>query len=305
MKFKKIIAVSLASLCMITGFSGAATVKADQVETPYLSLGADLDASEKATVLDLLDVDENKLDDYIVVTVTNQEEHDYLGAYLDDSLIGTRALSSVVVEHRPKGTGIDVKTNNITYCTTGMYQNALVTAGVKNAEIRVAGPYNITGTAALVGAMKAYSAMTGKSIEPENATAATEELITTSELGESIGDQTQAENLIGAVKDIIVSEDITNPEKIQAVIEDTAEELRVSLSPEDIEKIKSLMKKISELDLDVEALKEQAKDLYKRLENLDLNLNLNIDKEEVKGFLDTLLSWFQKAFEQLKSWLAN
>lgn len=303
MKFKKIIAATLASVCILTGFLQTAPVLADQVEAPYLSLGADLNASEKATVLDLLDVDADQLDNYIVVTVTNQEEHDYLGAYLDDSLIGTRALSSVVVERRPKGEGISVKTNNITYCTTGMYQNALVTAGLKNAEIRVAGPFAITGTAALVGAMKAYSAMTGESIQPENATAATEELITTSELGEAIGDQTQAENLIGAVKDIIVSEEITSPEKIQAVIEDTAEDLKISLTQEDLEKIKGLMKKISSLDLDVQALKEQAKDLYERLENL--NLNLNIDKEEVKGFLDTILSWFQKALEQIREWLAN
>ena len=60
---------------------------------------------------------------------------------MDASVIGSRALSSVVVEKKEAGTGIKVKTQNITYCTTGMYQNALATAGLENAEIRVAGPF--------------------------------------------------------------------------------------------------------------------------------------------------------------------
>ena len=37
-----------------------------------------------------------------------------------------------------------------------MYENALTTAGVTDATVTVAGPFNITGTAALVGAMNAY-----------------------------------------------------------------------------------------------------------------------------------------------------
>ena len=129
-------------------------------------------------------------------------------------------MSSVVVEKKEEGTGIKVKTSNISYCTTGMYQNALATAGLENAEVRVAGPFNISGTAALVGAMKAYGEMTGETINPENADAATEELVITSELGESLGEQEQAEALIGAVKDIIVAEEVEEPEKIEAVIDE-------------------------------------------------------------------------------------
>ena len=216
----------------------------------------------------------------MVVTVTNQDEHNYLDAYMDASVIGSRALSSVVVEKKEAGTGIKVKTQNITYCTTGMYQNALATAGLENAEIRVAGPFQISGTAALVGAMKAYGAMTGETIAPENAEAATEELVTTSELGETLQDQSKAEELIGVVKDVIVSEDITEPEKIEAVIDEAAQKLEIELAEEDKAKISSLMEKIGDLDLDVDALKEQAQDLYEKLEGLDLN----ISQEQVDGF---------------------
>ena len=92
---------------------------------PYVSLGADLNASERATVLSLLGVTEEQLQNYTVVTVTNAEEHEYLDSYMDSSVIGTRALSSALVTGREAGNGIQVTTKNISYCTVGMYQNAL------------------------------------------------------------------------------------------------------------------------------------------------------------------------------------
>ena len=39
---------------------------------------------------------------------------------------------------------------------------------MKNADVTVAGPFNISGTAALVGAMEAYENMTGDVIQPDN-----------------------------------------------------------------------------------------------------------------------------------------
>lgn len=298
MKIKRILTAVLAAVTLSSSISSAIPVQADQVDAPYLALGADLSETEKSTVLKLLEVDPAKLDQYMVVTVTNQDEHNYLDAYMDASVIGSRALSSVVVEKKEAGTGIKVKTQNITYCTTGMYQNALATAGLENAEIRVAGPFQISGTAALVGAMKAYGAMTGETIAPENAEAATEELVTTSELGETLQDQSKAEELIGAVKDVIVSEDITEPEKIEAVIDEAAQKLEIELAEEDKAKISSLMEKIGDLDLDVDALKEQAQDLYEKLEGLDLN----ISQEQVDGFFATIGSWFQEIWETIKGW---
>lgn len=297
MKLRKNIAAVLAGVMVIGGMASGVTVNAAGEDTPYLALGADLSEQEKATVLSLLEVDSSQLDQYTIVEVTNAEEHEYLGAYLDKSVIGTRSLSSVVVEQTEEGSGIQVTTSNISYCTTDMYQNALATAGLQNAEIRVAGPFNISGTAALVGAMKAYGAMTGNEIQAENADAATEELVITSELGEELGNQEAASNLIGAVKDIIVAQEVTDPEKIEAIIKDTAQQLGITLTDKDIEKIRDLMSKIGDLDLDVEALKAQAKELYNKLESLDIN----ISEEQVKGFLHTIMSWFQKMIDMFQN----
>ena len=266
-----------------------------KLEKPYVSLGADLNAQERATVLELLGITEDDLKNYTVATITNQDEHDYLDAYLDKSVIGSRALSSVLVEGKTDGNGIKVTTHNISYCTTGMYQNALATAGVTDADVRVAGPFNISGTAALVGAMEAYSNMTGETLKAENADAATEELVTTSDLGEAIGDKEQAEELVGAVKEAVVSQDLSDPEEIEAVVDDAAKEMNIQLSDEDKQKIVSLMEKISSLDLDVDSLKEQAKDLYNKLESLDLNIN----QEQVKGFFDRIVSWCKNIWNSI------
>ena len=129
-----------AGLCVAMALSSV-TVKADSVDQKYLALGADLTASQKKKVLELLDLDDNS--DYKVITVTNKDEHEYLDSYLSSRVIGTRALSSVTVEQKDDGNGVNVTTQNISYCTSGMYRNALITAGIKNADVKVAGPFKI------------------------------------------------------------------------------------------------------------------------------------------------------------------
>ena len=64
-----------------------------------------------------------------------------------------------------------------------------LTAGIEDADITVAGPFSISGTAALVGAIKAYETMTGEEIDDENLDAANDELVLTGKLVEDIGDR--------------------------------------------------------------------------------------------------------------------
>ena len=202
-----------AGLCIAMALSSV-TVKADSVDQKYLALGADLTASQKKKVLELLDLDDNS--DYKVITVTNKDEHEYLDSYLSSRVIGTRALSSVTVEQKDDGNGVNVTTQNISYCTSGMYRNALITAGIKNADVKVAGPFKISGTAALVGVMKAYEEMTGKKIPEKSKDAATDELITTGEVAENIGSD-DAEKLIADVKQK-VAEDNLSPTTISTFL---------------------------------------------------------------------------------------
>ena len=229
-----------------------------------------------------------------MTTVTNADEHAYLDSYLSSSIIGSRALSSVLVEGKEAGNGINVTTSNITYCTPGMYENALATAGVENADIKVVGPFNISGTAALVGAIKAYETMTGEEVSEENADTATNELVVTGQVAENVGDQGKAEQLIGAVKGEVVEGNATTTEEIGDVVDQAAQEMEVNLSEEDRQAIIDLMEKIDGLNLNIDSLKEQASNLYDQIAGLDLNLN--IDQEQVKGFFERILDFFRGLF---------
>lgn len=282
--------------------AAGATALADRVDAvldkPFLALGADLKAQERETVLRLLGVTEQELANYDVITVTNADEHAYLDEYLDNSIIGSRALSSVKVVGREAGSGIHVDTSNISYCTAGMYRNALITAGVEDADITVAGPFFISGTAALVGAIKAYETMTGEEIPEVNMDAANNELVITGEIVENVGDSQKVEELMALVKQKVAEGSVKSREDIEALVGQAAEELDVSLSDEDRDKIAGLMDKIDGLDLNVDAIKEQAQELYNKLDSLDFHF----DTESVGNFftriVDAIVGFFQNLFSK-------
>lgn len=294
---KQMLTGALAACMFLTSGMTALADRVDAViDKPYVALGADLKESERAKVLELLGVTEAELKDYDVVTITNEDEHKYLDSYLDAGVIGTRALSSVMVVGKEAGNGINVNTNNISYCTSGMYRNALITAGVEDADITVAGPFSISGTAALVGAIKAYETMTGEEVPEVNLDAANNELVITGEIVESVGDPEKVEQLMALVKQEVAEGAVSGSENIKNLVKQAADELEIRLSDEDRDKITGLMDKIDGLDLNVDAIKEQAKDLYHKLENLDFNF----DAESVGNFftriIDAIVGFFQDLF---------
>lgn len=287
-----------------TGTTGA--VEADT--RPYLALGADLTPEQLATVLDAMGILGEDLSNYNVVHITNQMEHEYLDGYIESSVIGTRSLSSVMVKQKPAGSGLWVTTKNINYCTINMYKNALITSGVQDAEIIIVGPSPISGTAALIGAMKAYENMAGETLSEEAQDTAMEELVVLGRLRESFGDATEIEEFMEYVKAEIVASGIDDPDKIREIVEKAAEEYDITLTEEQLEMIVSLMEKIGKLDIDPEKLLEQAGDLYEKYgETILKDAKAKLDEvltDEVKasiwsaignffkGLWETILGWF-------------
>lgn len=259
-------------------------------DKPYLALGADLTNEQKNTVLGLMGIDPASLEDYHVVTVTNEEEHQYLDDYMNASTIGTRALSSVVIVKRDKGDGIHISTKNISYCTVGMYKNALATAGLEDADVIVAGPFRLSGTAALIGAMKAYADMEDKELDAESLDAAMNEIVVTGELNSSLGKEAQTEEFIAYVKQKVV-EGSKDLESIQKVIADACKKFDITLSDSEKEQIVSLMEKIGSLDINIDSLLKQAGSIYESLANM----------EDKSGILAGIASFFKGIFESIVS----
>ena len=245
------------------------TIKAS--DKPYLALGADLNDSHRATILSIMGIDAANLSDYDVVYVTNAEEHQYLDSYISSSQIGTRSLSSVVIVQRDKGSGLNISTTNINYCTVGMYKNALTTAGVTDADIIVAGPTPISGTAALVGVLKAYQEMTGKEISDSVVDTALNELVLTGQLEESLKGVSDAEveEFIAYIKALIAKDDLTDDEGINGAIDEACEKYGVTLSDDERQQIVDLVKKINSLGIDLNGLVDYAESLYNSFKNGD------------------------------------
>ena len=207
----------------------------EQVREELLSLGADLtDAKE--------------------LTVTNQEERQALKGKVAPQAIGTRAISSVYIKVGA-GRGIAVRTSKITLLTEQMYRSALVTGGVKQAEVIALAPVPVSGTAALTGIFKAYEFITGEELPAEAKDAATEELVQSGELGQRIG-QKKAAQLIDHIKTRVLKEKPADIAQVEDIIKDAAQNMNVSLSQAQLAKLGKLFFRISKLPLDLSQVQQ-------------------------------------------------
>ncbi|NBI05547.1 DUF1002 domain-containing protein [Senegalia massiliensis] len=283
---KKIMSILLISIFAISSFGFADAVVGENV----VSIGEDLTDKQKEEMKEYFGVGE----DVRVIEVTNEEERKYFLEHIDESIIGTRALSSVYVEKLEDGAGIEVDSNNITWVTNEMYKNALVTVGIKDAKVMVNSPMKVTGTAALTGIIKAFEDLSGEKISEEEKEIASEELAKTSELGkdENIGKE-KATELINEIKIYIINNNITNINEIKEVVEDKANELNINLTQEQIDDISKLMDKISGLDLDLNEIKNQIKGLGDKIDKaLDEN-------PEARSFIGKIIDAIKEFFNSI------
>ncbi len=286
----------------------------------YLALGSDLTNSQLATVMSLMGLNGTDTSGYNVVNITNAEEHQYLDSYISSSVIGTKSLSSVLVKPAESGHGINVVTHNINYCTEGMYKNALLTAGVEDADIIVAAPTSISGTAALIGALKAYAEMTDTTLNTQALDTSLDELVTTGELEAAAAaangaSSEEVEALLGYIKQEIAKRDLSSKEAIEEAVQEAIDAYnsgkseKIKLSDDEIEKIVSLMEKINALGLDYNTLIDQAESIYKQLgdnitgEDIAKAIDENkgaiagsVAKSFFKGIGDKIVSFFKGLF---------
>lgn len=244
-------------------------VEIKKSDRPYLALGADLSEEQRNTVLSLMGIDAAGLNNYDVVYVNNSEEHQYLDSYVESSKIGSKSWSSVVIVKRDKGNGLNISTKNITYCTVGMYKNALTTAGITDADIIVAGPKPISGTAALVGIFKAYEEMSGEKVQDNVVDAALNELVVTGQLEDAIDglSNEEVEEFIAYIKSVIAEKGLTDESSINQAIDDACKKYGVTLDDAERQKIVDLLLKITSLGIDLNGLVDYASSLYNSFKN--------------------------------------
>ena len=245
-KLKRALPVAMA---IVLGSTAAPlVVRADS--SKVVTLGANLTDSQKNSMYEYFGTSSDKAE---VIEVTNADERKYLEGVAPDEQIGTRTYSCSYVEPTTSG-GIQVKVSNLTYVTSSMISSTLLTSGVENCNVVAASPIEVSGTGALTGIMMAYEKATGTTLNDDQKAAATDELVTTGDLANDIG-QDKAESVMNDVKKDVIEGGLTDADDIQDAVENAAKDNNVTLTQEQIDKISDLMKNISQYDYDVKALK--------------------------------------------------
>ena len=283
-------------------FAMGITVQAAKNDEIIVALGADLTQEQRKIVLGYMGLEESDLENYKVITITNDMQQKYLSNYLDASIIGNSALSSVMLTKAEKGNGVLVTTQNINYCTTGMYRNALLTAGLEDTNVLVVSPVPCSGTTAFIGAVKAYEEIKGEPISDKELDTALNELILTGQFAVENIDNKKVENLIAFVKGKIAIGNIENAEDILNAIQDGEQEFNITLTEEQKRQLIKLMEKIDNLGLSPEQLLEQAKDFYKKYGSELLSNAQETVKESVSK---SISDYFSDMLERIKSLFHN
>lgn len=249
--FMMILSVSFAQLPMVA--------KADS--SKVVTLGANLSDEQKSSMYEYFGTSADKVE---TIEVTNADERKYMEGIATEAQIGTKTFSCSYVEPTESG-GIQVKTANLTFVTSSMIASTLMTSGVENCNVVAASPIEVSGTGALTGIMMAYETASGEELDEGQKAAATEELVTTGELADSIGQQ-EATDLMNDVKQDVIENDLSEEGEITDAVNKAADNLSVTLTDEQVDKIVALMQKIAQYDYDVKSLKDTLENLEGKTE---------------------------------------
>lgn len=284
---KKILSILLAC-CMLAGAVPALAVDAGEARAV---IGANLTEEQISAVYSNFGV---KRGDVTELRVTNADERKYLEGYVEDSVIGTNSISCVYIEVLEEGEGLDVTTSNINWCTSQMYVSALATAGITDAKIIVAAPFEVSGTAALTGVYMAYEDITGETLDETAKLVSTQELTLTAELAEKIGSYDSVE-IVNELKLLLGETKNMTDEQLRREIESIASDLGVSLTDTQISQLISLCRSLEKLN--PEQLKEKVESVQNTIAKLgQAKETVSNFFEGVKNVWNSIVDFFKGLF---------
>lgn len=287
-QMKKILSALLAVLMAMTLLSGVAM--ADGADTSRVVFGKNLTEDQKADLKEYFDVEDGVKE----LEVTIDEEKAWLGNLIPAEKIGKRSLSSIYIKATDEGSGLKVETKNINWVTPEMYMAVLTTAGIVDADIKIAAPVAVSGTAALAGVFKAYEDITGITLSRDAKQIAADELALTGLLADYLGskDATELVNELKSMQDELKGK---TKEEIREIVVQTAKDHNVSLTDGQIDQLVNLVKRLTELNIDPALLVQQAKQLQAITDKLG----------GLQQATNDLGGWFTKAWDDFTKWLKD
>ena len=281
MNFKKKVSSILLSMTLIVGSFAPSFADGARVVT----LGVNNTAEQKQKILDYFGVKE---DEVVILEVNNKEEREYLGGVATEAQLGTKTYSCAYVEPTNSGSGINVKTANITWVTSSMVASTLSTAGMTDANCVIAAVFPVSGTGALTGVMKAFEDATGEKLDEDKKELASEELITTGDLGDEIG-QDKATGVVNDVKMEVIKNGTSDTTQIADIINNVTNNYNITLTDAQVKQITDLMEKIAAQNYDYNSVKDTLNNVSNIVED-----NLKEAGESVagSGIMDSIGDFF-------------
>ncbi|ATD30440.1 DUF1002 domain-containing protein [Macrococcoides bohemicum] len=171
--YKKLLFISIALLLIVVPFKNADAVTEEAWSEAVTVYGAALEQNSdlQNKTKSLLGTDDSDKTTYVHAADLTK----YLGLQSNDSVL----KSSIRIKKLSAGSGLSLNINQsagkITKITEDTYKNALLTAGVTDAEVTIAAAEDVTGESALAGVYKAFEAQ-GETIDTAQTQAAQNEL---------------------------------------------------------------------------------------------------------------------------------
>lgn len=299
-KFFTVLMSASLTLTLLNPFSASA----DAVETiegspdvgdVIVTLGSSITKEQRFDILNKFNVVESEIP---IVTVNIEDEYKYLGEFIGKEKMGTKSYSSSKIEILEEGKGVIVETDNISWVSEAMYANALITAGVKDAKVTVTAPFEVTGTGALTGVIKAYESYEGVELVEENIEVANEEMVKTAELSDEIGTD-EADALLTGIKDLIASKKYTNREDLEADIKALVEDMGLTIDDATLQKLVDLYFKMSQMDIDWNQVGEQLESVKNNVIDFVGNIDIDEKKEQAEGFFAKVVEFFSNIFDSI------
>ncbi|MBX0359604.1 DUF1002 domain-containing protein [Halobacillus sp. Nhm2S1] len=261
----------------------------EKLGLPIVVYGEALSEAQKTDVVELLEV--NKHDQVDEFTVNGQDLANYIGGNPNSNM-----YSSVKIIHQDhaEGLNIDIVTpDNITQVTKEMYTNALLTAGVENADVLVASSVKVSGHSALTGIYKAYDAK-GVKLDEDRMKVASDELDIATDIAEEEGvDRDEISKLLTEIKKQIAEQDPATREEIEQIVQDQLQSLNIELSEEDRQRLIDLFEQMRNLNINFDQVQNQLEDLTGSIQDL-----INDD-----GFWNSLRNAVQNFFKSLSNFI--
>ena len=292
MNWKKKVSSLLLCMTLVVGSIVPAFADGARVVT----LGVNNTEENKQKILNYFGV---KKEDVVILEVNNKEEREYLAGIASEAQLGTKTYSCAYVEPTNPGSGINVKTANITWVTSSMVASTLSTAGMTDANVVIASVFPVSGTGALTGVMKAFEDASGENLDEDKKELASEELITTGDLGDDIG-QDKATGVVNDVKIEVIKNGTSDTTQIADIINNVTNNYNVTLTDAQMKQLTDLMEKIAAQKYDYSSMKvtlNNVSDVVKEnLKDQGENIGSTGIFDAIGNFFSSIGDWFSNLF---------